>query len=181
MSETFDLSAFIDGSSYPKSEVTVYTNVAALKEAEELKALSEGVDPKTGAPLAVTPTAEQIAAWDAKRDLVKVDIEKSALTFELQGMPYRMAQEIADIYNEETPPTEEELIKLVLTTIQGVRDAKGATSTVPSPEVFDKLQKKLSPLEFSKLIQGVIDVNFSAATYEAGIDAGFPGGGSDVE
>lgn len=170
MSDTFDLMAFIDGSSYPRKKVTVYTNVAALKEAEELEgAVDSALDSDTAAEL------------EAKLDLVRVDIEQSALVFELQGMPFRMAQEVADVFNDANPATDDEILELIQKSIQNVENAKGAKASVPDTEGLKKMRLMFSPSEFAKLISGTVEVNFSAATYEASVDAGFPVGSSDVE
>lgn len=172
MSETFDLNAFIDGSSYPKKDVTVYTNVDALKRAEDIER-------------DLTEKKLELVESEKLSDeltLVQVQIEQSALVFTLQGMPFRMAQDIANIFGEgDKAPTDDEIKKLIETTIAEVHDAKGAKSTRPNTEMLLKLEKYLSPAEFSKIVNGVFEVNFSAASYEASVDAGFPVGSSDVE
>ena len=170
MSDTFDLNAFIDGSSYPKQVVDVYTNVAALDKAENLnKQLKNETDLEVGEKL------------EAELDLVRVDIEKSVLKFTLQGMPFRIAQKIADIFDDEKPATEDQIVELVVKTIVKVEDVNGATTSVPDAGGLAHLEDRLSPREYAKIVRGVLDVNFSAATYEAGIDAGFPVGSTDVE
>lgn len=170
MSETFDLTAFIDGSSYPQKTVTVYTNVAALTKAQEL---DERIND--------TVTSEEAAKLEAKLEATRADIEKSGLVFTLQGMPFRMAQKVADIFNEEEPATGEQVKDLVEKTILEVHDSKGAKSSRPNRDMVDTFEERFSPAEFNKLLSGVLEVNFSAATYEAGVDAGFPGGSADVE
>jgi len=180
MSDTFDLTAFIDGSSYPRKSVVVYTDVAALKERQDLQNVLQGLDPKTGEELETPATTEQLEAAQNRLDELTPVIEDSGVTFELQGMPFRMAQEIADIFSEETPATEEEILKLVRTCIQSVTNVKGAKASVPDENGLKNLQLRLSPGEFTKLINAAIEVNFTAASYEAEIDAGFPGGSPDV-
>lgn len=170
MSETFDLTAFIDGSSYPQKTVTVYTNVAALTKAQELDAqIDEATDSETAAKL------------EAELTEVRADIEKSALVFTLQGMPFRLAQKVADIFNEEEPASSEQIKDLIEKTILEVHDAKGAKASRPSREMVDTFEQRFSPAEFNKLLGGAVEVNFSAATYEAEVDAGFPVGSTDVE
>lgn len=171
MSETFDLTAFIENSNYPRKTVTVYTDVAALDAHEELR------EKLTNGKLDLT--AQE--SLEAKLDMLKVEIEKSALNFELQGLPFRMAQDIADIFNEETPATDEDVLNLLQRCIQSVTNAQGATTSIPDVDGIQKIRKWLSPSEFSKLISGTVEVNFTAATYEAGIDAGFPVGSADME
>ena len=181
MSDTFDLTAFIDETSYPRKKVTVYTNVAALKERQDLELVLQGIDPGTREPFKLKPSPEYLLATQEKIDELRPVVEASGLTFELQGMPFRMAQEIADIFNEEEPATEEQIMELVRTCIQGVENAQGAKSSIPTKEVLEKLQTRLSPAEFSKLINATVEVNFTSASYEADIDAGFPVGSADVE
>lgn len=181
MSDTFDLTAFIDETSYPRKKVTVYTNVAALKEVQDLQLSLQGIDPNSREPYKTDLTSEQLMATEAKIDELRPVVEESGLTFELQGMPFRLAQDIADIFNEEEPATEEQIMELVRTCIQGVENAQGAKSSIPTKEVLEKLQMRLSPAEFNKLINATVEVNFTAASYEASIDAGFPVGSTDVE
>lgn len=181
MSDTFDLTAFIDGSSYPRKKVTVYTNVAALKERQDLELVLQGIDPNTREPFKLEPSPEYLLATQVKIDELLPVVEASGVTFELQGMPFRMAQDIADIFNEEEPATEEAILTLVRTCIQSVENAEGARSSVPTKEVLEQLQLKLTPAEFTKLINATVEVNFTSASYEADIDAGFPVGSADVE
>lgn len=170
MSETFDLTAFIDGSDYPKKDVTVYTNVAALTAAETLSArVNEAKD------------SEEATALEEELEAAKQDIEKSALVFTLQGMPFRMAQKVADVFNDDEPASDEEIKDLVEKTILSVHDYKGASTSRPNREMIDTFEERFSPAEFSKLVVATVEVNFSAATYEAEVDAGFPGGSTDVE
>ena len=180
MSETFDLAAFIEGSSYPTKTVTVYTNVAALKQAEDLSLKAAGLDNK-GVPLKIQPDAEQLTEYENKLDMVRVEIEKSALNFELQGLPFRLAQKIADIFNEEEPPADDQIVELMVKTIQGVTNVDGAKTSKPDAAMLETMRLRFSPAEYTKLVNGVFEVNFSAASYEADIDAGFPGGSSDME
>mgnify|MGYP003542041904 FL=1 len=181
MSDTFDLTAFIDNTSYPRKKVTVYTNVAALKEVQDLETSLQGIDPNTREPYKLDQTPDQLLATQQRIEELRPAVEASGLTFELQGMPFRMAQEIADIFNEEEPATEEAILTLVRTCIQSVENAEGAKSSIPTKEVLEKLQTRLSPAEFSKLINATVEVNFTSASYEADIDAGFPVGSADVE
>lgn len=178
MSETFDLTAFIEGSSYPKKSVVLYTNVAALKKREELDNKLNGVD-ASGKP--VTVPLEVLEATQEAYDKVVAELEKTALTFELQGMPFRIATKIANIFDEEVEATHEQLIELIQKSIVGVTDAKGAKSSVPTTETLELLHERMSPGEFNKLLNSAVEVNFSAASYEAEIDAGFPVGSTDVE
>jgi len=181
MSDTFDLTAFIDGSSYPRKKVTVYTNVAALKERQDLELVLQGIDPNTREPFKLEPSAEYLLATQGKIEELRPAVEASGITFELQGMPFRMAQEVADIFNEDEPASEEEILELVRICIQSVENAEGAKSSVPTMDVLKQLQLRLSPAEFTKLINATVEVNFTSATYEADIDAGFPVGSADVE
>lgn len=173
MSETFDLNAFIDGSSYPTKTVTVYTNVAAMKRAQDI---AEEITNKGG-----LDRKEQL-----ENELVGVrkTIEESGLNFEFQGMPFTLARSIADIFAEEdseNAPSEDDVLELVQKSIASVTNAAGAKSSVPDVAGLKHLQSRLSPIEFNKLINGAVEVSFTAANYEASIDAGFPGGGADVE
>ena len=172
MSETFDLIAFVEGSSYPTKTVTVYTNVAAMNAVADIRAEIAEADNTIDIP------AQQ--ERESRLDAAKADVEASAINFELQGMPYAEAQEIANIFTD-TGATESELFDLIIATLKKVTDANGAVASLPSKEQLEKLHKKLAPLEFNKLLEGAIEVNFSAAKYESEVDAGFPGGAADTQ
>lgn len=179
MSETFDLMAFVNGSSYPQSTVTVYTDVAALKANADIQARIEPLD-EDGLPVQsrMLKGAELKKALAEQRDIQET-IKQSGINFALQGMPFRMAQEIADIFSADGA-THDQLIKLIATSITGVTDAHGAVATVPNDKGLEELHKRFSPSEFQKLLNAAIEINFTAAQYEADTDAGFPSGSADV-
>lgn len=172
MSETFDLMAFIEGSSYPQKTVTLYTDVAAMQH----------VDDVVG-KIAASTADDNLTELEDELAAAKLEVEKSALNFELLGMPFMIAREIADIFaeSEEDKATEDQLFELIEKSIQKVTNASGATTSLPNVEGLKQIRKLVSPLEFQKLINGTVEVCFAAAEYEADIDAGFPGGSSDVE
>ena len=180
MSDTFDLNAFIDGADYPTKVVRVYTNVAKLVELEDLQRRIAGVDAQSK-PMKIQPTLEEQEALEKALAALRDELEKSALVFTFKGMPFRVAQGLADIFSDEEPATDEQVRSLVSKTIVKLEDSKGATSTIPDAEMLEKLRLRLSPPEYSKLVTAAMEVNFAAATYESEIDAGFPGGGADVE
>lgn len=174
MSETFDLMAFVEGSSYPTKTITMYTDVAAMERAEELytKIAEPGI------------SIDELKTFEAELDEVKAAIEKSAINFNLRGMPWMVASEIANVFAEEgsdDAPTEENIFELIKQSIVSVTNHAGAETSLPDVEGLRKIRKFVSPLEFTKLINGTMEVCFAAVQYEAEIDAGFPGGSSDVE
>lgn len=180
MSETFDLMAFIDGSSYPTKTVSVYTDNAAMKQAEEYRMMVEGVG-ADGKPKVYT--TEELNKAQLSLDALSEQIESSALNFELQGMPFEVAKEIANVFAEEgadDEPTDDNVLELISKTIKSVTNSKGAAASIPDVEQLKKMRTRLSPLEFSKLIHGTVEVSFSAVKYEAEVDAGFLSGSADL-
>lgn len=179
MSDTFDLMAFVNGSSYPTATVTVYTNVAALKANADLQARIEPLDENFLPIESQMLKGKELEEALAEQAKIQEAIKASGLNFTLQGMPFRMAQEVANIFSDEGAK-HEEIIKLIAMSITSVTDAKGAVASIPGEDQLEVLHKMFSPAEFQKLMNTAIEVSFAAAQYENDTDAGFPGGSADV-
>ena len=179
MSDTFDLMAFVNGSSYPTATVTVYTNVAALKANADLQARIEPLDENFLPIESQMLKGKELEEALAEQAKIQEAIEASGLNFTFQGMPFRMAQEVADIFSD-TGATHEEIIKLIAHSVTGVTDASGAVATTPNEAQLEVMHKRFSPGEFQKLMTTAVEVSFAAAQYESDTDAGFPSGSADV-
>ena len=174
---TFDVLSFIEGTAYPTDEVKVYTDVisadALLKANEKRLKMDE-------APEGVKEEFDKV---DAEIAELTNKVQNSALTFSLRGLPPGVVQEIYGNLAEEADPqlAREAEHKLIASTISGVTNAAGERD----PRVWDaesvgKLRHFVKEGEYTRLIEGVVRVNFNASVFDQATDAGFLGGSSDV-
>lgn len=174
---TFDVLSFIEGTSYPTSEVTLYMDVAAADRllranAERLK-LDDGKSKDKGA----------YEKLDTEIAELSERVKASAMTFALRGMPPGLVQDIYGTVSEDAAPedTRHAESKLVAATISGVTNAAGASDPrVWDADAVDKLRRYVKEGEYARLVEGVVQVNFNATLFDQATDAGFLGGSSDV-
>lgn len=170
--DNFDVLSFIEGTAYPTERVTVYT---AAKAATDLLALNNQrlINDKNG-------------VVDDKLDVQINDltetVKKSALTFELRGMPPGLVRDIYNVSDEDSAEQQADAEhRLVANTITGVKNAANQSdSRVWDAEAVKALSRFLKEAEYAKLVKGVIDVNFNASVFDQATDAGFLGGSTDV-
>jgi len=165
--DTFDVLSFIEGTAYPRAEVSVYTDA---KSATDLITLGNRRKDREIAEGPITDLDDEIAELAEK-------VEASKLTFKLQGLPPGM---VRDIYNVEEGADDTTQLsaenRLIANTITGAVNSKGQVdSRVWDEEAVGKLRRFLKEAEFGKLITGVIEVNFNAAVFDQASDAGFLG------
>lgn len=169
----FDVLSFLEGTAYPTESVTVYTD--ARSATDLLKANQRRLD----GDINDSETDEKLTAQIAE---LTEKVKKSALTFELRGLPPGLVQELYNIGENADEATmldaENKLIAATIVSvsnIDGVRDAR-----VWDEQAVKAFRRYLKEGEFGKLVKGVVDVNFNAAVFDEATDAGFLGGSSDV-
>lgn len=200
--DTFSLDDFISGVSYPEDEVKVYFDAQTankalavrdkIRRAEAEYAASHTIAKDAQRTLAGDGDAEKVTEYKAALDALNAELDalyekldKSAVIFELRGMPPYIVQNISakhmpdrtKKYEEGAPEELSRDNELIAKSIIGARTNDGKRiDTVVDVNYVAKLRDVLLDGEVTKILIKVAHVNMNGSIFEQAVDAGFLGG-----
>lgn len=169
--DVFDVLSFVEQTAYPTENVTVFQDAKAVAEYAKLMQQRIENDKKQ---------IDETEEFTSKLTAVVDKVRKSAIIFELRGLPPGIVNDIISPRDGEESTEGDRDNTLIAATIIGIYNAEGVKGTLVDAEGVKKLRNFLKEAEFSKLVQGVADVNFNAAVFDQTVDAGFPSGSDDL-
>lgn len=163
MSASFNVIDTIQGRSYPTETVKVYLDEASVYELDKLNQ-----------KMSVEKDTKKYSALEKQADELVKQIEESALTFHLQGIPPAATQELYDRYDKQELSAEELHDQLLAACLQKVVRADGAIDerkfTIEQTADFRKF---IPPTEMGRIAKTINQVVTNTAIFENTVNAGF--------
>jgi hypothetical protein len=167
----FSVLSAIQGTAYPRDNVTVYTDAAAAYEVKILEQRS-----------AETEDEDEVNALDKQRQALVEKIKASGLTFHLHGFAPQIVKAInesaaaanpeADL--DEGPVAREINFRYLAEAISKVVSADGAEDTHHwNVDEVTTLEATLPPEEFARLMIKMDEVVFASLVFDATVNADF--------
>lgn len=179
--DAFDVLEYVTGDLTPRKTVTLYTNAEAGYRLDELLAIEANAT--HGDSLSIADEVPWVDE-DEVADLRK-QIEASALTFHLKGLPPKareaVQKELQAKHNFSDDATDEEKTAyfeeftntLIAKSIESVKNAKGAADRSWSATKIATLRGRLNGVEFGRLDEAVFEINTDSDLFSRAVNADF--------
>lgn len=158
MSETFDLLDAVTGISYPETTVSLYMNLAAIRN---LEAIDEALKVANG-------EEEENELFSRRSELLEA-VRKSALHIELKGVPRAivsaMTKKIVATIKDRNEQADTINKQFLLKSIVKVMDSEGREANFDD-EALEKFLGALREPDYDRLLQAANELSFQTLKYE---------------
>lgn len=190
--EDWDLLEDLDGEYLPEEEVVVYRNMKAAKTVNRLLDEEAQREEKAKAKKGKKDTLSlgdaddefDVVAFEEELNAAYAELKASEIVFELRGLAPELIKAITKEktakHNHKATDLDDEAFyadlnyEITARTILAVRNADGSRSTKAwTPDRLEKLEAKLHASQWSKLYQGILDINYDAQLFDRAVSADF--------